>query len=321
MNNKIWVLVDYKLGNSNQALALAKELKAPYIIKQVNYNILGWLPNCLLRSYPFHVKFECLQLMDLNNLPAVIISSGRRTASLALYLKRQSSQKLRIIQIMKPDGNLEKFDVVILPQHDSFKHASSNVIRIIGALSSIDTSRTSVEHIIPRYPATQNCIAVIIGGNTKNYTFTTADARLFISILKNITIHHTSQFFITFSRRTPQVVKQIIRQCFIGPHVIYDPDDSAPNPYLAMLAGANYIISTADSISMCSEAASTGKPLYIFYPDSFKLRKHRFFIQQLFDLGVAKRLDQSVSVLQNYSYVPLNEVKRVAEIIRSDFGF
>ncbi|WPY00962.1 Elm1 superfamily protein [Candidatus Trichorickettsia mobilis] len=321
MDSKILVLTDYRLGNSNQALALAKELVVPYTAKHINYNCFAKLPNFLLQFYPLHIKHDCLQSIEINNLPNIIISSGRRTAALALYLKRKSIKKLQIVQIMKPDSNFNEFDMVILPQHDSFTQTSSNVIRIIGALSDIHRSikdQANIENIRKIYPETLNCIAVIIGGNSKNYIFTVAEAKLLVSILKNIVIHHTSQLFITFSRRTPQVVKQVIRQHFSNPHIIYDPQDSGPNPYLALLASANYIISTADSISMCSEAASTAKPLYIFLPDSFKLSKHRFFVQQLFDLGIAKKLDQSVNVLQHYSYTPLNETKRVAEIIKSE---
>ncbi|WP_316354657.1 mitochondrial fission ELM1 family protein [Candidatus Trichorickettsia mobilis] len=323
MNSKILVLTDYRLGNSNQALALAKELGVLYTTMHVDYSCFAKLPNFLLRFYPLHIKHACLQSIEINNLPNIIISSGRRTATLALYLKQKSVKKLQIVQIMKPDSDFNEFAAVILPQHDSFTHtqASSNVIRIIGALNNIHRSikdQANIENISKIYPGILNCIAVIIGGNSKNYIFTIAEAKLLVSILKNIVIHHTSQLFITFSRRTPQVVKQLIRQHFSSPHIIYDPLDSGPNPYLALLASANYIISTADSISMCSEAASTAKPLYIFLPDSFKLSKHRFFVQQLFDLGIAKKLDQSVNVLQHYSYTPLNETKRVAEIIKSE---
>ena len=83
-----------------------------------------------------------------------------------------------------------------------------------------------------------------------------------------------------------------------------------------MLNNAEYIISTADSISMCSEAASTGKPLYIFCPDNFKLQKHNFFIQQLVDLGVARRLEDDTKYLKKYEYKPLSEITRIAKVIK-----
>ena len=66
---------------------------------------------------------------------------------------------------------------------------------------------------------------------------------------------------------------------------------------------------------MCSEAVSTGKPVYVFCPSSFKLKKHNYFIQQLVDLGLARRLDVSANNLEKYDYVPLAEISKVAEII------
>lgn len=89
------------------------------------------------------------------------------------------------------------------------------------------------------------------------------------------------------------------------------------NPYIAMLANAKYIISTADSISMCSEVASSGKPLYIFCPSNFNSSKHKIFIKQLVEQKIAKTFDESVTMLEEYSYKPLNEAERVAEIIKS----
>ena len=70
---------------------------------------------------------------------------------------------------------------------------------------------------------------------------------------------------------------------------------------------------------MCSEAASTGKPIYVFCPQNFKLKKHRFFIQQLADLGIVKILEQNTTFLVKYSYEPLHEIDKVVEIVKTRF--
>lgn len=123
--------------------------------------------------------------------------------------------------------------------------------------------------------------------------------------------------FISFSRRTPNSAKQIIKNKVPSLTIIYDPteEEAKPNPYFGMLAQADYIISTADSISMCSEAASTGKPLYIFCPSNFKSPKHLAFTQNLLELRIAKILDKSAMQLESYNYAPLNEVEKFANII------
>lgn len=319
MSSEIWVLLDKRAGTANQALALAEELGSYYEIKNIEYNRFSYLPNFLLRLRPIHIENKIIKSFDVSQLPQLIISAGRRTASLALYLKKQAPDKVKIVQIMKPNIPFAVFDLVILPQHDGIVQVSPNVVRIIGALTDIQAKLTKGKEVLVKYyPEVKKFIAVAIGGDTKNHKFTNVEAKKLVSILLQISVHHSIPFFFSFSRRTSDFIKQLIHKNFSWPHIIYDPESGKPNPYHGMFAKAEYIITTGDSISMCSEAASTGKPLYIFYSDSLKLKKHRFFIQQLIDLGIAKKLDQSINFLESYSYVPLNEVKKVAEIIKAE---
>lgn len=318
MSTDIWVLSDNRVGNANQAIALAEELGLSYEVKNVKYNIFGNLPNFIFALRPIHIKSTTFKQFDLSSPPRIIISSGRRTAPLALYLKRRLNGKVKIIQIMKPDSALNNFDLVVLPQHDNLARSMPNVARTIGALSNIrvklDIKR---DELRKHYPEVKNFIAVIIGGDSKNYRFSDASATAFCKYLSKVSDNHSTPLFISFSRRTSASVQKIIRNNFSWPHVIYDPNEPRPNPYFVMLSQAEFVISTADSISMCSEAGSSGKPLYIFCPDDFTLKKHRFFIQQLLDLGIARKFDESTVFLEKYSYQPLNEVKKIAEIIKS----
>lgn len=315
MDSEIWVLGDYRPGTTNQAIALAKELKLSFELKNIEYNIFGKLPNLLLQIYPIHIKQNILQSLGCSNPPKIIISSGRRTAPLALYLKRKFDNKPKVIQIMKPNIAHAEFDLIILPKHDVVVEESPNIVRIIGALSSVDLEKGR-EELNKNYPSAKKFIGVIIGGDSKNYKFDEYSCIAFVSILSTLITNHSLPFFISFSRRTPDFMKQIIQDNFSSPHIIYDPKNGGSNPYLGILASGGYIISTADSISMCSEAAYSGKPLYIFYQDDFALKKHRSFIEELIKLGIAKRLDRSVSHLEEYTYKPLNETKRIAEIIK-----
>jgi mitochondrial fission protein ELM1 len=317
MSAEIWVLGDNRLGNTNQAIALAEEIGLEYELKNIKYNSLCKLPNFFLKFKPVHIKESILSSLAAQQFPKIIISSGRRTAPLALYLKKKSNNRIKVIQIMNPNINSEAFDLIILPQHDKIRQISSNVVRIIGALSnSNEKMKVGAEALQQHYPDLKNFIAVIIGGDTKNYQFSKFAIENFNSILMKIAINHSSTLFFSFSRRTPDILKRKIKENFLWPHIIYDPEGDSHNPYFGMLAKADYIICTADSISMNSEIASTGKPLFIYCPNDFEFRKHRFFIQQLFDIGVARKLNNSTNLLEDYSYIPLNEVKKVADIIK-----
>lgn len=321
-NRDIWVLGDDRPGNTNQAIALAQELGYPYTIKYLQYNKYGLLPNWLLAKKPLHIKDSILQALLSSSAPGIIISSGRRMASLAVYLKKYFRSDIKIVQIMNPCLDFNNFDSVILPQHDKIRQITPNIIRIVGALTNIH-SRLEYETKIleEHYPEIKNFIAVIIGGNSKQFKFTEKDTAHLSQIMQNIAKNQSLPFFISFSRRTPEIVKRVITDNFAKwPNVIYDPSSKKPNPYIGLLGRAQYVIVTADSISMCSEAASSGKPLYIFYNKDFNLRKHRFFMQQLMDLGIAKKLDESIQFLQEYHYKPLHEVRKVAELVTIQIG-
>ena len=320
MKPEIWVLGDNRAGTKIQAIALAEVLDLGYNLKDIRYNIWGKLPNFLLMINPIHIDRKFFKPLEGANLPEIIISAGRRTAPLALYLKKKSDNKLKVIQIMRPDCSYSQFDLMVIPYHDNIPQAANNIVRITGALNNIKAKIVDGgEELRKQYPEIKKFIAVIIGGNTKNYKFNISDINLFSSLLSKVSSTHSLPLFISFSRRTPSEAKQIIRANFSWPNIIYDPEEGGMNPYFGMLSCADYIISTADSISMCSEAASSGKPLYIFLPDDFNSKKHRIFIHQLIQLGIVRKLDNSVSLLENYFYKPLYEVEKVAQIIKSNF--
>jgi mitochondrial fission protein ELM1 len=316
MSSDIWVLADYRLGNTNQAIALTKAIGLNYELKNIEYNILGKLPNFFLQTYPIHVDRNILQSLTLDQPPKIILSSGRRTAVLAIYLKRKLGNIPKIIQIMKPGISYSEFDLVILPKHDKAPRELDNIVRISGALSSLNIEKGVVD-LKKNYPDIKEFIAVIIGGDSKNYKFTNDSCAVFASILTNIASNHSIPLWISFSRRTPDFMKKIIRDNFQSPHMIYDPQDGGVNPYLSMLTCADYIIATGDSISMCSEAAYSGKPFYIFSPNDFASEKHKSFIEELMKLGISRKFDESLSYLEKYQYKPLREIEKIIKMIHS----
>ncbi|GAB4169076.1 MAG: mitochondrial fission ELM1 family protein [Rickettsiaceae bacterium] len=316
---KVWVLVDNRVGNAHQAIELAEVIGEKFETKKIEYNGFSKLPSYFLGMFPIHVKKSVLLNLKSQTLPEIIISAGRRTAALALHLKKVAKTKgaVKIIQIMRPDIDPREFDLIVLPQHDSFNYTLPNIVRIIGALTNTQAKIQGLQNEFEnKYPEIGSFIAVIIGGSTKGYKLTLNNAKLLAQSLSNLSENHSLPLFITFSRRTPENIKVYFKEKFAWPNIIYDPVSGEYNPYPALLGKAEYIISTTDSISMCSEAVSTGKSVYVFCPASFKLKKHNFFIQQLVDLGLVRRLDLQANIMEKYKYEPLAEIAKVAAIIR-----
>ncbi len=317
----IWVLVDNRTGGANQALALAARLSSRYQVKNIQYNKFGALPSFVLVSWPINIKKSVLNELESQNPPDIIISSGRRTAALAIYLKKIFNNKIKVIQIMLPGLHPKLFDLVILPQHDNYNYTLPNIVRVVGALNDVQSSMLQIKSAFrANYPEPLNFIAVIIGGSTKSYKFSVETAEFLSNKILAISAYHSLPAFISFSRRTPKDVKEIFKNKFSWPRIIYDTEENLLNPYPGIIGEGEYIIITADSISMCSEAASTGRPIYVFYPENFKLKKHRFFVQQLIDIGVARTLDQTTTFLEKYDYEPLYEIDKVIGIINKKLG-
>ena len=85
--------------------------------------------------------------------------------------------------------------------------------------------------------------------------------------------------------------------------------------YLGSLAIADYIVVTCDSTSMISESAVTGKPIYIAMMKSNKVSKRfKNFYNQFKNLGITRELNDSID---NWSYDKLDEVNRIAPIIKT----
>ena len=89
-------------------------------------------------------------------------------------------------------------------------------------------------------------------------------------------------------------------------------DGTGDNPYLGMLALAEHLVVTEDSVSMVSEAASTGKPVYVAAMDGGSARLDTFHALLRVE-GVTRLFDGKLS---SWSYEPLNETPRIAAEIR-----
>jgi mitochondrial fission protein ELM1 len=85
------------------------------------------------------------------------------------------------------------------------------------------------------------------------------------------------------------------------------------NPYLGILALSDYIVVTDDSVTMASEASSTGKPVYVV-PLLGGSAKFNRFHKSLQDAGIARPLGLA---LESWQYAPLRETARVAELVKN----
>lgn len=319
----VWVLVDNRTGTANQAIALAENLPFSYSLKKIEYNILGNLPNFVIGGTNFFINKDKSDSLNAP-YPKMVIAAGRRLAALALYIKKQNPST-KLVHLLKPDLPASVFDLVVLSQHDKHSYNTKNIAYIIGALNNVKPKLTAAaEEFSSHYPHLyNNFIAVIIGGSTKTDDFTPNEIDERAAQIADICSNHGMPAVISFSRRTSNIIKQAFIKRFEWPHVIFDPTtpkgDKPYNPYLGMLACAKFVVCSGDSVCMCSEAAATEKPIYVFLPQYFRSKKHRYFLQQLLDLEMIRMLDRGMDLLSEYTHPALNEMPYVTQRVKELF--
>ena len=253
----------------------------------------------------------------LNNLnlsfpPDIIVSCGRKSVYLSIYLKKKFKNTITI-HIQNPKINFQNFNFIIAPEHDHIK--GNNVISSIGALHKF-TKKTIEEQIdssfnIPK----KKLISVLIGGNNHHYKFSVKEInKLSLKIQNMKKAYPEYNFLILSSRRTTHEMKKIIKENLEKIAIIWKENEK--NPYTFSLKNSDFFIVTSDSTSMISECAFTGHPIFIFHlPFKRQSKRMEKFHEKFQQLNITKKLDNKNDLIP-WSYNSLNESKRIASIVK-----
>ena len=118
---------------------------------------------------------------------------------------------------------------------------------------------------------------------------------------------------VTTSRRTGEENIKILKETLGTDKNVFFWDGTGDNPYFAFLGLADHIIVTEDSVSMTSEALSTGKPVSIA-PLEGGAKRLNLFHRMLQEQGYTKPFTGS---LETWLYTPPNNMLKItAEIKR-----
>jgi len=294
-------------GMISQVEGLAKALDLDYFHEKIELNNF-WkaLPPKLTPVNKFVFKNKITKDFD------VIISCGRKSIIPSIYLKRNSSKKIINIHIQNPKVSLGNFDYVIIPEHDEI--VGKNVITTKGAIHylTIDEIKVNEDYLKNKVDKNKNILTLILGGPTKHYKYTDQNISEIFSKVISACRSNSSQIIVIPSIRTPKSTIELAKKTFGSQNLVIDSVDK--KAYLSSLALSNYIVVTCDSSSMISEAAITGKPIYIAQIEPSK-NDYRFkkFRELFKSLNIVKDLNDK---LENWSYGSLDETNRVAKEIK-----
>ena len=246
----------------------------------------------------------------------IIISCGRKSVIPSIALKKRLGKEIFTIHIQNPKVSLKHFDLIVSPEHDNLK--GDNVISTTGAIHYLTKKEIKENsNYLGLEREKKKLVAFIIGGPNKYYAYSEKIIHQTFNKVKTLFTPDKYKIIVIPSYRTPaNVIKKAYDTFNFNHHVVKEVDKRA---YLSALSISDHIVVTCDSTSMISEAAITGKPVYIAMMKAVK-NNYRFknFYTKLNKLGITKELENNV---ENWSYDNLNEVDRIAPFIKSKMKF
>ena len=293
-------------GMISQVEGLAKALDLDFIHEKIVINNF-WkiIPPKFTPVQDFVFKNK------ISNNFNIVISCGRKSVIPSIYLKKKLKEKIMNIHIQDPKVSLDNFDYIVAPEHDGL--IGSNVLQSKGAIHYLrDNELNENKSYLKSKINKKKVVSFIVGGPNKYYNYADDIIDVIFSKVKKNFIDNDYQLIFIPSMRTPQNIINKAKEYFdYNQIIVQDIDKKA---YLSSLELADHIVVTCDSTSMISEAAITGKPIYVAQMPNIK-KNDRFqkFFQLFNSLNITKNLENSV---EKWNYKKLNETDRISSYIK-----
>ena len=300
---KALLLTEGLHGMISQTEGLAKALNFDYIHEKIELNSFWKLiPTSFTPVKKFVFKNQVEQDFD------VIISCGRKSIIPSIFLKKNSKKKIINIHIQNPKISLKHFDFVVCPEHDNLE--GPNVLSTKGAIHYLthEEINNSKDYLLNKLERDKDVITLILGGPNKYYNYSDENMISIFSIINRMLKEHNLQLVVIPSNRTPNKTIELSKEYFTDNRTVIDVVDKSA--YLSSLALSKYLVVTCDSTSMISEAALTGKPVYVAMIPALRNDKRFQRFRSLFEkLNIIKILENK---LETWNYEKLNEADRIA---------
>jgi mitochondrial fission protein ELM1 len=314
-SSQIWSLSDGRAGNARQADALAAALGGASATLALEPRApWRWLAprRCPGARHAFGEAFA--QALDAP--PALAIGCGRQAA---LATRLLGGRGAKTVQILDPRIDARHWDLLVVPEHDG--RGGGNVVSMLGSLHPVDDAWLAAGR--DAFPALGDLpaprTALLVGGPTAHAPFEGTRLDALCAGLAAQAARERGSVLATVSRRTPQAMVDTVARALAGtPGVVWRGVADGPNPYPGLLAWADRIVCTPDSVNMVSEACATRVPVHVFDADRTDGRPRRF----LDALRARGRIDAMADADgAQGNIVPLRETARVAAVVRERLGW
>jgi mitochondrial fission protein ELM1 len=308
---RTWAVSDARAGNLRQAQALADALdpgRADSCILQPQWPWRMFAPHRAPGSrHAFGNEFAALAQVA----PSLAVGCGRQAALATRLLRMQGA---RAVQILDPRIASTHWDLVVVPRHDRLR--GTNVLTMLGSLHPVDAAWLARARetfaafaALPR-PRT----AVLLGGSSRHVRFDRMTFELLAGKLEAALARDGGSLLLTASRRSSRELRVALRHRYREtPGLTWLGPEDGDNPYAGMLAWADRIVCSPDSVNMISEACATNVPVHVFDPARAHGRLESF-LDNLLACGRIRAVDAR---LAPFDVEPLRETARVAGEVRA----
>jgi hypothetical protein len=312
---RVLVLSSGKAGHEANSRGVAEALGAPYAVRLVR-------PRALFARLAPYGPIDPRDRPSRPGailappFPHIVIACGRVTAPYLRALKRAAGPRMFAVFLQDPRYLRARLDLIWTPQHDAL--AGANVISTLTSPHPFSPARLAAARAAPdpriaALPAPR--AAIILGGPAGGHRFTAADAGRLADAAAGIAAAGYS-VMATPSRRTPPELVAALRARLAGaPGFVWDGQGA--NPYEQMLAHADAILVTADSVNMIGEATATGAPVHVFELSGGAPGKVRRFIDALERRGAVRRF---AGAIERFTYQPIDSSRAIADEIARRFA-
>ena len=314
-----WIISPGAVGMKAQCRGIAEALDLDFEFKDVAFRPpYSWLPEvALVHGNP--LEMLTAQSADLSApWPDMAITLGSRCAPIGVAMKSRSGGKVFALHVQRPAVPVAWLDAVIAPAHDEV--VGANVIQTQVALHHVTTAKLAAAAALwaPKLAACKRpLIAVILGGSNgwRRFQMTPAAVDRLASGLEALAASGCG-LALTPSRRSDKPAREKLAKTVrdLGG---YAWDGTGDNPYLGLLAVADGIVVTEDSVSMTSEALSTGKPVFVA---ALEGRSGRIaaFQAELRAKGFTRPFEGR---FDHWTYTPPDDTARAARLLQQKFGW
>ena len=351
----VLVLNDGKAGHLNQSLAVAGQIRqaratqgyklddTKIVIADVKFRnkfrrallsvcaaFASWRCHGCMKCMRFCLTKESYNTL-MRTYSEFVVSCGSGLAGVNIFMSKENNAKN--VVVMKPDiiTGAHKFNLAVIPKHDRPPRTRNIVATTIAPnLMDVETLKADGERLKKVIDLeSDNVISLFVGGNNPEFSLNREIAEAVVDELLRFCEKHNAKLLVTTSRRTSHDVEHLLKErlkdkasCKL---LIIANEKNLEGAVSGMLSLSRLAVVSEESISMISEAVSSGKRTVVFNLKKRKdnITKHERTLNELAKEGyiTISRADTLFSAVEKAwdakgAVKKLRDKERIFEAVR-----